>query len=233
MLTFAARPKSSVFGSHRTDSGLSSPSRSVEGEGGGGTSSRLKRLSFMMHSPRPAQSPDSDVSPMSSVPPKQVQPDATTLDTKMDAKPDTKLDTKMNTEMDAKMDAKIDAQMDADSDTKPATESDAKSNTKLDTSVSYFPPPVIVDMKQASSEDVSPVDPRKSSISFPNELPKPDHSPSDRTPTDAFSESSFGRKSSVSSVSFRRSRNPSVAPVIQKQTTHGLRIRNSSPPPQR
>ena len=233
MLTFAARPKSSVFGSHRTDFSLSRSSHPVEGEGGGGTSSRLRRLSFMMHSPRPAQSPDSDVSPMSSVPLKEVRPDTTQLDTKMDTKMDTMTDTKMdaspNTNMDTNKDCKMDA--DIDIDITPAT---TEPVTKLDTSVSYFPPPPVnVDMTQGSSEDVSPVDPRKFSISFPNDLPKPDHSPSDRTPTDAFSESSFGRKSSVSSLSFRRSRNPSVAPGIQKQTAHGLRIRNSSPPPER
>lgn len=229
MLTFAARPKSSVFGSHRSDFSLSRSSHPVEGEGGGGTSSRLKRLSFMMHSPRPAQSPDSDVSPMSSVPPKEVRPDTTQLDTKMDTMTDTKMDASPNTNMDTNKDCKMDA--DIDIDITPAT---TEPVTKLDTSVSYFPPPPVnVDMTQGSSEDVSPVDPRKFSISFPNDLPKPDHSPSDRTPTDAFSESSFGRKSSVSSVSFRRSRNPSVAPGIQKQTAHGLRIRNSSPPPER
>ncbi|OAQ62393.1 hypothetical protein VFPPC_14138 [Pochonia chlamydosporia 170] len=199
MLTFAGRPKSSVFGRHSTDT---SPPMDGEG-GGGGKSSRIKRLSFMMHSPRPSQSPGSDVSPMASVPPKEVQPE---------------------TKLDAKMPARTDSVK-------------TKASTTIDTSVSYFPPPIKVDAKidetQASSGEPSPMDPRKSSISFPEELPKPDHSPSDRTPTDARSESSFGRKSSISSVSFRRSRNPSIAPGPQKQTPYSLRIRNASPPPQR
>ncbi|KAK8927728.1 hypothetical protein H634G_05022 [Metarhizium anisopliae BRIP 53293] len=206
MLTFAGRPKSSVFGSHRIDT-----SPPMEGEGGGGgargggASSRFKRLSFMMHSPRLAHGSDSDMSPMSSVPPKGVQPDA---------KLATKTVAKINTETDT---------------TKSV---DAKFNAALDASASYFPPPSKLDIKQGSSDDFS-ADVRKASISFPDELPKPDHSPSDRTPTDALSESSFGRKSSVSSISFRRSRNPSVAPSTSKQTAHGLRIRNASPPPQR
>lgn len=209
MLTFAGRPKSSVFGSHRIDT---SPPMEGEGGGGGGgargggASSRFKRLSFMMHSPRLAHGSDSDMSPMSSVPPKGVQPDA---------KLATKTVAKINTETDT---------------TKSV---DAKFNAALDASASYFPPPSKLDIKQGSSEDDFLAEVRKASISFPDELPKPDHSPSDRTPTDALSESSFGRKSSVSSISFRRSRNPSVAPSTSKQTAHGLRIRNASPPPQR
>ncbi|TWU71062.1 hypothetical protein ED733_000677 [Metarhizium rileyi] len=216
MLTFAGRPKSSVFGSHRTDTSLP-----MEGEGGGGverggkggTSSRFKRLSFMMHSSRPAQTPDSDRSPVSSIRSKLVQSD-------------TKMATNAVTTMVAGEDT-----------TRPVQ---AKTSNTLQTSVSYIPPDAAVgevvaklDAKQSSSEEPSPTDAKKASITFPDDLPKPDHSPSERTPTDAFSESSFGRKSSVSSVSFRRSRNPSVAPCLPKQTAHGVRIRNASPPPQR
>lgn len=66
---------------------------------------------------------------------------------------------------------------------------------------------------------------RHSSISFPVELPKPDHS----TASDEASNSSTGRKGSTSSISFQCPRNPSLPQGNQRQTT-GPRIRASSPP---
>lgn len=189
MLTFAARPKSSVFGSHNANTDFS-----MEGDGGGGgKTSRLKRLSLMMHSPRPGHSTDSDASPMASLPPKKVQPDA---------KLATKKDTKTNTKRDSL----------------PLTQID--SNVKPDPNQRF------------GEHGAAPE--KKASISFPDELPRPPHSPAESTPTEAPpSESSFGRKSSISSVSFRRSRNPALGPFSQKESPHGLRIRNASPPPKR
>ncbi|KAK2592564.1 hypothetical protein QQS21_009744 [Conoideocrella luteorostrata] len=196
MLTFAGRPKSLVFGSHRTDTGKASP---AQGDGGGGTSSRLKRMSWMMHSSRPSQSPDSDVLSMSLAPP----PKDITFDTN-----------------DLPSHEKIGPILDTNAISNP--------NSKPQQQMASIP-----SQSPSSVEGASPMDGRKFSISFPNELPKPDHSSSTQTPTDALSESSFGRKSSISSISFRRSRNPSVAPSLHKQSAHGMRIRAASPPPQR
>ncbi|QUC22012.1 uncharacterized protein UV8b_06253 [Ustilaginoidea virens] len=198
MLTFAGRPKSTVFGRHRTGTSTSDLEQ-VESQG---ARSRLKKLSLMMHSSRPAYSPALDVSPTSS--PQSLPP------VKEGIKQD-KLDTGC---------------------LPPSAKAEAVADIKAGVAVSA---PAITFYQQGCppSADASPTEPRKSSISFPEELPKADHSSATPTPVDAVSESSFGRKSSVSSISFRRSRNPSVAPSRPKQTTSGSRIRAASPPPQR
>ncbi|KAG5916825.1 hypothetical protein E4U42_007476 [Claviceps africana] len=253
MLTFAARPKLSAFGSHSPNIDNSS---FVMGQGGGGTS-RLKRLSWMLHPSRPAHSLASDGSTSSPRPPPRrsvkgpikettsskalkdvelvsssapqvnpVKPQSTTPK----ATPDThKSEIIPDSDISAHADADTSASLDPVPDTKPRrpTTVHISTDTSVATSASAS------NSSSTASEDASPTEARKSSISFPVDLPKPEHSPSIQTPIDGLSESSFGRKSSVSSVSFRRSGNTSVGPSLRKQVSNGLPIRAASPPPQR
>ncbi|KAG5981079.1 hypothetical protein E4U55_003329 [Claviceps digitariae] len=253
MLTFAARPKSSVFGSHSTNIDNSS---SIMGQGGGGNS-RLKRLSWMLHPSRQAQGLAADGSPLSSQPPSKKSVRALTKEptskTFKDAKlvssplpqenpiklqsiaipkatPDTH---KSLTTSNTSVSAETDADTSTSAGAVPDTESHLTTTDHISTATSVATSASTSNSSSNASEDASATDARKSSISFPMDLPKPEHSPSVQTPIDAVSESSFGRKSSVSSVSFRRSRNPSVANSLHKQPSNGLRIRPASPPPQR
>ncbi|KAG6004477.1 hypothetical protein E4U21_001049 [Claviceps maximensis] len=253
MLTFAARPKSSVFGSHSTNIDNSS---SIMGQGGGGTS-RLKRLSWMLHPSRQAQSHASDGSPLSSQPSSKKSVKATTREptskTLKDAKllsssvaqensinlqsiampnatPDThKCMTFSNTDVSPETDADTSTSADA----VPDTESHLTTTVHISTATTAATSASTSNSSSNVSDDASPTDARKSSISFPTDLPKPEHPPSIPTPVDAPSESSCDRKSSVSSVSFRRSRNTSVSNSLHKQASNSLRLRPASPPPQR
>ncbi|KAG6025760.1 hypothetical protein E4U41_001462 [Claviceps citrina] len=262
MLTFAARPKSSVFGSHSpADNGISSP---IMGQGGGGGgASRLKRLSWMLNPSRSAQGLASDASqpkkstnlstnestsraPRDARPvPSSIQkkkgvrlssitiPNATTDTARPMAVPNNKIstDTEADADVDVVADTSTSGDVVPDSNAQLFETVPLSKATSVATSASTSSPS---DPSVCASEENSPTGARKSSISFPIDLPKPEHPPSiNQTPIDALSESSFGRKSSVSSVSFRRSRNPSVAPSLHKQASNSLRNRTASPPPQR
>ncbi|KAG5988055.1 hypothetical protein E4U43_004846 [Claviceps pusilla] len=266
MLTFAARPKSSVFGSHSTNIDNSS---SIMGQGGGGTS-RLKRLSWMLHPSRQAQSLGPDASPLSprssskksarpptKAPTQQPTQEPTQEPTSKAPKDDVKLVPSSIPQEDpiqspsiampnatpdmhksmADQSTTVSAEVDADSSTTmdavPDTKSHLPTTVHVSTAASVATSASTSDSSSNASEDASPTEARKSSISFPTDLPKPEHSPSIQTPVDALSESSFGRKSSVSSVSFRRPRNHSVANSLHKPASNGQRIRPASPPPQR
>ncbi|QPG95621.1 hypothetical protein C2857_001429 [Epichloe festucae Fl1] len=144
---------------------------------------------------------------------------ANTNTTNTDANADTSIDTSIDTDINA-------------SNPQLATAVAISASSSAATSTSTF----ALGSNQSSdaSVEILPMDDfRKSCITFPDELPKPGHSPSIPTPVDAPSESSFGRKSSVSSVSFRRSRNPSIDPSLHKPMSNGPHIRAASPPPQR
>ncbi|KAG5990972.1 hypothetical protein E4U54_003996 [Claviceps lovelessii] len=263
MLTFAARPKSSVFGTHSTN--IDNSSSTIMGQGGGGTS-RLKRLSWMLHPSRQAQSLGPDASPLSprSSSKKSVRPPTkaptqqpTQKPTGKAPKDDVKLVPSPIPQEDpiqspsiampnampdmhksmADQSTTVSAEVDADSSTStdavPDTKSQRPTTVHVSTAASVATSASTSDSSSNASEDASPTEARKSSISFPTDLPKPEHSPSIQTPIDALSESSFGRKSSVSSVSFRRPRNHSVANSLHKPASNGQRIRPASPPPQR
>lgn len=82
----------------------------------------------------------------------------------------------------------------------------------------------------AVSHPPEPIMTRKSSISFPEELPRPDHSPEIQSPIGTSSESSFGRRSSATSLSQRARPSPSLKHAAKKQTS---RDRCRTPPPPR
>ncbi|KAG6140036.1 hypothetical protein E4U47_001648 [Claviceps purpurea] len=248
MLTFADRPKSSVFGSHSMNMGNSSRIMGQGGGGGGGTS-RLKRLSWMLHPSRLSQGLASGPSPLSSLPaprksysepinePIRESTSEPLQDAEFASRSISQEDSKIRplTFANAASDAETpdpDTSMSLDNDTEPLPQLITTLHTSAAPSAATSAVPSS-SSSTASEEGSSPTEARKSSISFPTDLPKPEHSPSIQTPLDGWSEFSFGRKSSISSASYRRSRNPSVAPSVVKQGGDGMRVRTASPPPRR
>ncbi|EQL02187.1 hypothetical protein OCS_02095 [Ophiocordyceps sinensis CO18] len=73
--------------------------------------------------------------------------------------------------------------------------------------------------------------PRKLSISFPPDLPKPEHPPAGDKGSSGTA-GTAGKKSSASSITFQQLEDPSLPQGRQRQTG-GSRIRASSPPHQR
>ncbi|KAG5954232.1 hypothetical protein E4U57_004694 [Claviceps arundinis] len=247
MLTFADRPKPSVFGSHSMN--MSNSSRIMGQGGGGGGTSRLKRLSWMLHPSRLSQGLASGPSPLSSLPaprksysepinePIHESTGEPLQNTEFASRSISQEDSKIrplafcNTASDAET-PDPDTSMSLDDDIEPLPQLITTLHTSAAPSAATSAVPSS-SSSTASEEGASPTEARKSSISFPTDLPKPEHSPSIQTPLDGLSEFSFGRKSSISSASYRRSRNPSVAPSVIKQVD-GMRVRTaSSPPPRR
>ncbi|KAG5957789.1 hypothetical protein E4U58_005652 [Claviceps cyperi] len=246
MLTLADRPKSSVFGSHSMNMGNSSR---IMGQGGGGRgTSRLKRLSWMLHPSRLSQGLVSGPSPLSSLPaprksysepvnePIRESTSEPSQNAEFASRSISQEDPKVrplifpNTASDAET-LDLDTSMSLDDDTEPLPRLITALHTTAASSAATSAVPSSPS-STASEEGAYPTEARKSSVSFPTDLPKPEHSPSIQTPLDGLSEFSFGRKSSISSASYRRSRNPSVAPSVIKQGD-GVRVRTASPPPQR
>ncbi|KAK7402603.1 hypothetical protein QQX98_011644 [Neonectria punicea] len=100
----------------------------------------------------------------------------------------------------------------------------------------YFPSDVTTIDGSGTSVRVSDGDEssaRKSSVSFPPDLPVARSSSLESAEDDAANVNvHLGRKASISSVTFRKPRNPSLPQGNSKQTD-GSRIRASSPPHQR